>query len=122
MSKIETELKGRPVSVELMSAYRSLLEKAGRELSKIELELVMSMLRYRTKYPNRTPWVRLEIIFNSSIEPTVKKEELFEKTGRCAEIRHGNLFIIDPFITLENLEELARDKDIEYITGEIIPP
>ena len=121
MSTIETHLKTRLVSEELISTYRSILEKTHRELPKIELELVVSMLRYQTKYPDKPPWARLEISYNPSIEPTSKKEELFEKTGRCAEIRHGNLFVIDAFITLQNLEELARDKDIKYIEGTIIP-
>lgn len=121
MSTMEVQSKTKSVSVELISMYRSILEKARRELSKIELDLVMSMLRYQTKYPDKAPWARFEITFNPSIEPGVKKEELFEKIGRCAEIRHGNLFVIDAFITLEKLEEIARDKDIEHIEGTIVP-
>ncbi|MFQ5970299.1 MAG: hypothetical protein ACE5J2_07395 [Nitrososphaerales archaeon] len=121
MNKIVTQLKSTSVAVELMSAYRSLYEEAGKELSKIDLELVMSMLRYQTKYPEKTPWVRLEIIFHPSVDQTVKKDELFEKTGSSADIRDGNIFIVDHFVTLQNLEELARDEEIEYIKGEVMP-
>jgi hypothetical protein len=121
MNTLETPVKTRLASVELISAYQSILEKTRRELPKIEPELVISMLRYQTRFPDKTPWARLEIVFDPSIEPSVKKEELFGKTGRCAEIRHGNIFVIDAFITLQNLEELARDEKIQHIEGTIVP-
>jgi hypothetical protein len=119
MSKVESQLKESLVSEELFSMYHSLLEKASRELPKLDGELVMNMLTYQSKYA--TPSVRLYITFKPSIVPAIKKKELFEKTGRSAEIRHGNLFVIDPFITLQGLEELSKDKDIEKIEGTIIP-
>lgn len=120
MSKTEARSKMVTISTELISTYNSILEKASRELPKIDRELVMNVLRYQTKWA-KTPWVRLEITFKPSIDAMVKKHELFRKTGRYAEIRHRHVFVIDYYMTLQDLEELASDKDVEYIKGEIIP-
>src|SRR3990172_10046452 len=121
MSNTQTQLKGKSVHAELISAYLSLLEKTKKELPNVDPELVINLLRYQTKYPANIPWVRLEIAFKPSIEPGAKKAKLLEKTGRCAEIRHGNVFVIDHSMTLKDVEEFARDDDVEYIIGDVPP-
>jgi hypothetical protein len=120
MSNTETIFTSKSVATELTNAYHSILEKARKELPKIDPELVVNLLIYETKYPEKAPLVRFEIVCKPSVEPNVKKAELFEKTGRCAEIRHGHVFVLDHYLTLRNFEEIARDEAIEYISGDVL--
>jgi hypothetical protein len=87
----------------------------------VDPELVINLLRYQTNYPQSIPWIRLEITFKPSTEPKVKKDKLMEKTGRCAEIRHGNVLVIDHSMTLRDIEEIASDDDVAYIVGNVPP-
>ena len=64
MNTLERSIRTKLASVELISAYQSILEKIRRELPKIEPELVISMLRYQTRFLDKTPWARLEIVFD----------------------------------------------------------
>jgi len=117
--EIRTELESKSKSSTLLEMYYTLIRNAGEYLSKIDTKLVMEIIKYHTTNPNKIPCVRLEITFKSGINFSKKEEDLYKKTGRCAEIWDGNLFVIDPRITLQELEHLARDTDIEHITGEI---
>ncbi|MFY3739990.1 MAG: hypothetical protein HMLIMOIP_000415 [Candidatus Nitrosomirales archaeon] len=121
MSSTKTQLTSRSVHAELMNAYRDLLEKIKKDLPNVDPEPVINLLRYQTNYPENIPWIRLEITYKPSTEPKAKKDKLIEKTGRCAEIRHGNVLVIDHSMTLKDLEEIARDDDVEYIVADVPP-
>lgn len=117
--EIRTELESKSTCNALLEMYYTLVGNASKYLSKIDTKLVIEMIRYHTGDPNKIPCIRLEISFKPDINFSKKKDDLYKKTGRCAEIWDGNFFVIDPRITLQELEDLAQDTDIEHITGEI---
>jgi|GEM_PF-5420623 len=106
-------------STRITDVYLSLLETISRELPRIDADLVIKVLIHIHKYKER-PRIRLEIIYAKDVDASDKKEDVYARIERWGEVREGHILIIDGYFKLEDIEELAQDKQIEMIRGEII--
>lgn len=115
----ETQIQYSSRTPRITEAFRSFVGMISVELPRVDVDLVMNWLLYNYKYKEERPRVRLEIVYIESINAGQKKEEIYARTGRVAEIREGHILIIDGYFRLQDIEELSRDNEIRVIKGEI---
>jgi hypothetical protein len=106
-------------SREVLDAYNSFLDTIRAQLPNIDEDFVMKLLIHNYKYKEERPKMRLEIIYAEDVNGRQKKYEIAAKTGRFGEVRENYILIIDGHFALQDIEELARDKQIQLIKGEI---
>lgn len=104
----------------LVSAYSSLLNRISTDLPNVDADLAVSLLIHNYKYQKEVPRLRLEIKCSPDVNGEEKKDAVYAKTGRCAEIRHGHILVIDGYLSLKDVEELAKDGQVKNISGSII--
>lgn len=115
MAELQSILKYARVT----DAFQSFLETIRRELPRIDEHLVIKILIHNYIFKEH-PRIRLEIIYAKDVDASDKKEEIYARIARWGEVREGHILIMDGYLKLEDIEELAQDKQIEMIRGEII--
>lgn len=116
----ELQIRSESKPSRLYDVYRTFINTIHAEVPKIDVDLVLELLRLNYKYKQERPRIRLEIIYTENINAQEKKEEIYAKTERVAEIREHHILIIDGYFRLQDIEELARDNQIQAIRGIII--
>ena len=118
MTELQIQAESKPPR--LYYTYRSFINTIHAEVPKIDVDLVLELLRLNYKYKQERPRIRLEIIYTENINAREKKEEIYAKTKRVAEIRDHHILIIDGYFRLQDIDELARDNQIQAIKGSTI--
>ncbi len=118
MTEVQAQYSSK--SQRVLGAYRSFVDEIRAELPKIDVDLVLNMLRLNYKFKEERPRLHLEIIYAKNINANDKKDELLARMGRAGEVRDNHILIIDGYFTLQDVEALARDNQIQVIKGEII--
>lgn len=116
----ELQIRSESKPPRLYDACRSFIDTIRAEVPKIDVDLVLELLRLNYKYKQERPRTRLEIIYTENINAQEKKEEIYARTKRVAEIRDHHILIIDGYFRLHDIEELSRDNQIQAIKGSII--
>ncbi len=117
MTEVQAQYSSK--SQRVLDAFRSFVDEIRAELPKIDMGLVLDMLMLNYKFKQERPRVRLEIIYAENINSGDKKDKLLARTGCAAEVRDNHILIIDNYFTLQDVEALARDDQIQAIKGEI---
>ncbi len=118
MTEVQAQYSSK--SQRVLDAYRSFVDEIRAELPKIDVDLVLDMLRLNRKFKEERPRLRLEIIYAKNINANDKKDEILARTGSIGEVRDNHILIIDSYFTLQDVEALARDDQIQAIKGEIV--
>jgi hypothetical protein len=104
----------------LVEAYNALVEKIRKDIPVLDVDFVTELLIHSRKYPEEIPKLRLEITYARNISGVQKRDQIYARTGRCAEIRHNHMLIVDGHFKLNDVEEFTKDSDVKYIVGSII--
>ncbi len=107
-------------SDQIIKAHQSLVQTIRTELPKVDSRLVLDMLMHEYIFHEEQPKIRLEIVYAESVNSREKKKGIYARTGRVAEIRDEYILIIDGYFTLQDIENFAKDDEIEMIKGGII--
>ena len=118
MTELQIRAESKPPR--LYDVYRSFIDTIHVEAPKIDVDLVLELLRLNYKYKQERSRIRLEIIYTENINAQEKKEEIYVKTKRVAEVRDHHILIIDGYFRLQDIEELSRDNQIQAIKGSTI--
>ncbi len=107
-------------SDELMSIYRDLVNKLTQYFPKVEKTLILDILRLETQKPDWIGSTTVEIQYkNNDASLEEKKQNLYNKFNMLPmEKDERTLRFKAKRMYLEDIEELiAKDQDIEYISG-----
>ena len=118
MTELQIQTESKPPR--LYDAYRFFINTIYAEVPKIDVDLVLELLRLNYKYKQERSRVRLEIIYTENINTQEKKEEIYSRTKRVADVRDHHILIIDGYFRLQDIEELARDNQIQAIKGSAV--
>jgi hypothetical protein len=107
-------------SSDLLSFYINLKNKIKEYFSKVDENLILSILRIQTKQQDWIGSTTLEIQYKDNIDLNKKKDKLYdrynmlplEKDDRTLRFKAKDMY-------LQNIEELLEmDSEIEFIRGE----
>ncbi len=109
------------MSQEVIGSYKNLLSSVDKHLSKVQLRFLFELMSHQLTHPEQVPTLRLELLYRKGIDVETKVRELSEKLDRVPQVYDsGTHFVIEPRLTLQGIEEIARDDDIEFITGDVL--
>lgn len=109
------------MSEEVIDSYKTLLNKVDKNLSKVQLKFLFELMSHQLSHPKQVPTLHLELLYRKGIDVEAKVRELSNKLDRVPAVYdNGTHFIIEPRLTLQGVEEIARDNDVEFITGDVI--
>ena len=108
-----------PSSANLKNRYIELAAEGSKLFPKVDQKLLLDMIKFECTYDDWEGHLMLKIVYPSQVSDLMnKKDLLYEMYQRVASIEERTLRLKVVRFYLQNLEELlARDSDIEYITG-----
>ncbi len=105
------------MSQEIESLYDGFLATISSKLQKIDPELVMKVMEYERKFGEVEPAVNLHVHYKNGINNDKKSDELRSKYGYCIALEGKSSLVAQGNMSLNTIEEISNDPDIESVTG-----
>lgn len=104
------------MSANAETIYDGFLANLEKTLGKIDMELALKVMLYERKMTDVFPGVELEIHYRAGTDISRKISEVRGKYGFLVS-GHGNEVLATGQMNMDMLQEIARDQDIEKLTG-----
>ena len=104
---------------ELKNQFERTRQKYREYLPKVDPALLDDLLRRQMEDHQVAPLYVVEVFTAPGLDPQKIREIVIQKTGQSPAIYdHGTHYAVMQRLTLEDLEEISRAKDVLEITGE----
>ena len=104
------------MSANAETMYDGFLANLDKALGKIDMELALQVMLYERKMTDVYPGVELEIHYKAGTDISRKVSEIRGKYGFLVS-GHGNEVLATGQMNMAMLQEIAKDGDIEKLTG-----
>lgn len=106
---------------DLLSQYAELVLALKSKFPRTDLRFLLELMSHEFLHPEHVPTLQIEIFYKDGIDLDAKAGALQEKTNMVASIYASEKrLVIEPRLKLSDMEELARDRDIESLSGSLI--
>ncbi len=105
---------------EVETQYNECLSLIGQLIENVDVNLMMKIMYLERKLPDVAPKVELHIDYKSGINPMKKQEQIRAKYGFPTETSEHGLTAVGR-MNISIIEEIAKDQDIEHISGNANP-
>ncbi len=100
--------------------YDEFLSSISQTVGNVDVNLMIKIMYLEKKLPDVSPKVELNIEYKSGIDPINKQEKIRKKYGFLTQTRMNGLFAVGQ-ISIDMIEEISKDEDIEHISGTATP-
>ncbi len=105
----------------LLSDYSELVLSLKTKFPHTDLRFLLELMSHEFLYPEHIPTLQIEIFYRDGVDLNAKGALLSKRTDRVPAVYDSEKrVIIEPRLELEGIEELAQDRDIESLAGEVV--
>jgi hypothetical protein len=99
--------------------YDGFLSNVEKALGKIDLELALQIMLLERKMPDVFPMVELEIHYKNGVDVDSKVSYVRDRYGFLVSGHGKNEILARGNMNIDTLNEIARDSQIEKLTGSV---
>ena len=100
--------------------YDEFVSTIGQTVSNVDVNLLMKIMYLERRLPDVAPRVELHMEYKSHVDPMKKQEEMRARFGFPTQTSAHGLTAVGQ-MTVAMIEEIAKDQDIEHISGTATP-
>ncbi len=100
--------------------YDKFLSSIGQTIANVDVNLMVRIMYLERSLPDVAPRVELHIEYKSSVDPIKKQEKFRKKYGFQTQTSIHGLTAVGQ-ISIDLIEEISKDNDIEHISGTATP-
>ncbi|WP_428324500.1 hypothetical protein [Nitrosopumilus sp.] len=105
---------------QIEAQYNEFTNAITQTLSNVDVDLLIKMMYLERKLPDAPPMVELLIEYNSGTNIQDKQEAIRAKYGFPMNAGEHGLTLVGQ-MTVPLVEELSKDRDVNFITGKATP-
>jgi|GEM_PF-1207652 len=105
----------------LLSEYSELVLSLKTRFPHTDLRFLLELMSHEFLYPEHTPTLQIEIFYRDGVDLNAKGAVLSQRIDRMPAVYDSERrVVIEPRLELDGIQELAQDRDIESLAGEIV--
>ncbi|MFQ5941880.1 MAG: hypothetical protein ACE5KA_09315 [Nitrososphaerales archaeon] len=106
---------------ELLSNYGELIVTLKSRFPNTDVKFLFELMSHEFLNADHTPTVQLEIFYKPGVDLRIKSEHLSKRTDRVPALDESERrLVVEPRLKLPDIEELAQDRDIESLAGDML--
>ena len=100
--------------------YDEFLSSIGQKITNVDVDLMVKIMYLERRLSDVLPRVELHIEYKSGVDPINKQEKIRAKYGFLTQTSINGLTVVGQ-ISIDYIEEISKDLDIEHISGTANP-
>ncbi len=105
---------------QIEAQYNEFTNAITQTISNVDVNLLIKMMYLERKLPDAPPRVELTVDYNSGTNVENKGDTIRAKYGIPMNVGEHGLTLVGQ-MTVPMIEELSKDKDIQFISGKATP-